>query len=99
MQPRDQEAALWFAPIIVSRSSGPLRSAGIHHTVIVPVRQERNVSLAPSRVHNGQCAVPVARYNHGMNSSCGPPGPSSSNYDVTPDGRRFLMIREAELHK
>lgn len=36
------------------------------------------------------------RYNHGLNSSCGAPGPSSSNYDVTPDGQRFLMIREGD---
>jgi len=34
------------------------------------------------------------RYSHGMSSSCGPPGLSSSNYDVTPDGQRFLMIKD-----
>jgi serine/threonine-protein kinase len=33
-------------------------------------------------------------YSHGMSTSCGPPGPSSSNYDVTADGRRFLMIKD-----
>ncbi|MCL4402231.1 MAG: serine/threonine-protein kinase [Acidobacteria bacterium] len=33
-------------------------------------------------------------YSHGMSSSCGPPGPTSANYDVTPDGRRFLMIKD-----
>jgi len=33
-------------------------------------------------------------YSHGMSSSCGPPGMTSSNYDVTGDGRRFLMIRD-----
>lgn len=36
------------------------------------------------------------RYNHGQNSMCGPPGPSSSNYDVTADGERFLMVKEGE---
>ena len=36
------------------------------------------------------------RYNLGTNSSCGAPGPSSSNYDVTPDGQRFLMVKEGE---
>jgi serine/threonine-protein kinase len=36
------------------------------------------------------------RYNHGLNSSCGAPGPSSSNYDVTADGQRFLMVAEGE---
>jgi serine/threonine-protein kinase len=35
-------------------------------------------------------------YSHGMSSSCGPPGFSSSNYDVTPDGRRFLMIKDED---
>jgi hypothetical protein len=34
------------------------------------------------------------RYSHGMSSSCGPPGLSSSNYDVTADGKRFLMIKD-----
>jgi Tol biopolymer transport system component len=33
-------------------------------------------------------------YSHGMSSSCGPPGLSSSNYDVTSDGKRFLMIKD-----
>jgi dipeptidyl aminopeptidase/acylaminoacyl peptidase len=33
-------------------------------------------------------------YSHGMSSSCGPPGVSSANYDVSADGRRFLMIKD-----
>jgi hypothetical protein len=33
-------------------------------------------------------------YSHGMSSSCGPPGATSSNYDVTADGTRFLMIKD-----
>ena len=37
---------------------GPLRSAGIHHIVIVPVFQERNVSRLPSGVHDGQWLAP-----------------------------------------
>jgi WD40 repeat protein/predicted Ser/Thr protein kinase len=36
------------------------------------------------------------RYSHGMSSSCGPPGVSSSSYDVTADGQRFLMIKDDE---
>jgi Tol biopolymer transport system component len=36
------------------------------------------------------------KYSHGMSSSCGLPGLSSSNYDVTPDGQRFLMINDDE---
>jgi serine/threonine-protein kinase len=34
------------------------------------------------------------RYSHGMSTSCGPPGATSSNYDVTADSRRFLMIKD-----
>ncbi|MBM3312928.1 MAG: hypothetical protein FJY80_15645, partial [Candidatus Aminicenantes bacterium] len=33
-------------------------------------------------------------FSHGMSSSCGPPGVSSANYDVTADGQRFLMIKD-----
>jgi len=33
-------------------------------------------------------------YSHGMSTSCGPPGATSSNYDVTVDGQRFLMIKD-----
>ncbi len=37
-----------------------------------------------------------ARYSHGMSNSCGMPGATSANYDVTPDGRRFLMIKDVD---
>ena len=33
-------------------------------------------------------------YSPGTGASCGMPGPSSSNYDVTADGQRFLMVRD-----
>jgi len=35
-------------------------------------------------------------YSHGMSASCGPAGATSSNYDVTGDGQRFLMIRDSD---
>lgn len=35
-----------------------------------------------------------SRYSHGMSTSCGPAGATSSNYDVTADGKRFLMIKD-----
>jgi len=35
-------------------------------------------------------------YSHGTASSCGMPGVSSSNYDVSADGKRFLMVRDAD---
>jgi eukaryotic-like serine/threonine-protein kinase len=34
-------------------------------------------------------------YSHGMSSSCGQPGVTSFNYDVTPDGQRFLMVKDS----
>ena len=34
-----------------------------------------------------------------MSSSCGAPGLSSSNYDVSPDGQRFLMIQDEDVDK
>jgi serine/threonine-protein kinase len=37
----------------------------------------------------------VGHYSYGMSSSCGPPGVSSANYDVTADGKRFLMIKDS----
>ncbi len=37
-------------------------------------------------------------YSHGMSSSCGAPGLSSSNYDVSPDGQRFLMIQDEDVN-
>jgi len=33
-------------------------------------------------------------YSHGMSSSCGAPGLTSSNYDVSADGQHFLMIKD-----
>ena len=35
-------------------------------------------------------------YSHGIAASCGMPGVSSSNYDVTADGQRFLMVRDED---
>jgi serine/threonine-protein kinase len=35
-------------------------------------------------------------YSSGAASSCGMPGVTSSNYDVTADGRRFLMVRDED---
>lgn len=39
----------------------------------------------------------TAKYAHGMGSACGPPGTTSSNYDATADGSRFLMIKHEEV--
>jgi hypothetical protein len=37
-----------------------------------------------------------ATYARGSAASCGMPGVSSSNYDVTADGQRFLMVRDED---
>jgi hypothetical protein len=37
-----------------------------------------------------------AKYSRGLGSSCGMPGVGSSNYDVTNDGQRFLMVRDED---
>jgi len=34
------------------------------------------------------------QYSAGNGASCGMPGVSSSNYDVSPDGQRFLVVKE-----
>lgn len=33
-------------------------------------------------------------YSHGMSRSCGVAGLTSSNYDATADGQRFLMVKD-----
>ena len=38
-------------------------------------------------------------YSHGMSSSGGAPGATSSNYDVTADGKRFLMIKDDDMDR
>jgi hypothetical protein len=35
-------------------------------------------------------------YSEGMSSSCGMPGTTSANYDVTADGQRFLMVKDQD---
>jgi Tol biopolymer transport system component len=52
------------------------------------------VSTAPMfRAHRPQ-ELWRGHYSHGTSSSCGLPGATSSNYDVTADGARFLMIQD-----
>jgi eukaryotic-like serine/threonine-protein kinase len=52
------------------------------------------VSTAPSFTHGRPQELWKGHYSHGMSSSCGPPGATSSNYDVMADGQRFLMIKD-----
>ena len=56
--------------------------------MVVPVNSTTPISTGrPQELWRGH-------YSHGMSSSCGAPGLTSSNYDVTPDGSRFLMIKD-----
>ena len=53
-----------------------------------------SVTTGPSFTSGRPRELWKGHYSHGMSSSCGPAGPTSSNYDVTPDGERFLMIKD-----
>jgi Tol biopolymer transport system component len=52
------------------------------------------VSTAPTFTAGRPQMLWEGHYSHGMSTSCGPPGATSSNYDVTADGRRFLMVKD-----
>jgi eukaryotic-like serine/threonine-protein kinase len=53
-----------------------------------------SVSTAPTFTAGRPQKLWEGRYSHGMSASCGPAGATSSNYDVTPDGARFLMVKD-----
>ena len=52
------------------------------------------VSTAPAFKAGRPQELWKGHYSHGFSASCGPPGATSSNYDATPDGSRFLMIED-----
>jgi serine/threonine protein kinase len=52
------------------------------------------VSTAPTFASSRPQVLWQGHYSHGMSASCGPAGATSSNYDATADGRRFLMIKD-----
>ncbi len=54
------------------------------------------VSTSPTLTVSKPRVLWEGHYSHGTSSSCGAPGPTSSNYDVTPDGQRFIMIRDED---
>jgi serine/threonine-protein kinase len=70
------------------RSGGELyyRSGNKMMVVSVTTSPEFHAS-APRQLWEGD-------YSSGSGASCGMPGASSSNYDVTADGQRFLMVRD-----
>jgi serine/threonine-protein kinase len=54
-----------------------------------------DVSYGPSLKASKPRVLWRGNYLAGAGSSCGMAGPTSANYDVTPDGERFLMIEDA----
>ena len=57
--------------------------------MVVDVRYGQTLEVSKPRV------LWRGNYLAGAGSSCGMAGPTSANYDVTPDGERFLMIEDA----
>ena len=70
------------------RSGGELYYRNGDSMMVVPI------ATAPSFKAGRPQELWKGHYSHGMSSSCGPPGTTSSNYDVTADGSRFLMIQD-----
>jgi eukaryotic-like serine/threonine-protein kinase len=54
-----------------------------------------DISYGPSLSASKPRVLWRGDYLAGAGSSCGMAGPTSANYDVTPDGERFLMIEDA----
>lgn len=70
------------------RSGGELYYRNGGGMMLVSINTARSLSVsAPTQLWKGE-------YSSGSGSSCGMPGPASSNYDVTPDGQRFLMVQD-----
>jgi serine/threonine protein kinase len=57
--------------------------------MVVDISYGRSLEVSKPRV------LWRGNYLAGAGSSCGMAGPTSANYDVTPDGERFLMIEDA----
>ncbi len=53
------------------------------------------VSTSPTFKASKPAVLWEGRYSHGMTSSCGPPGATETNYAVSNDGQRFLMVQDA----
>jgi Tol biopolymer transport system component len=54
------------------------------------------VSTAPTFQASKPRMLWEAHYSHGLGSSCGPPGLTEANYDVSGDGQRFLMVKDVD---
>ncbi len=72
------------------RSGGELYYRNDEDMMVVSITTSPDMRMsAPRQLWKGV-------YSAGTGSSCGMVGVSSSNYDVTPDGQRFLMVRDED---
>jgi eukaryotic-like serine/threonine-protein kinase len=73
-----------------NRSGGELFFRSFNRMMAVSVTTSPTFRTSPPRL------LWEGKYSRGLGSSCGMPGVGSSNYDVTADGQRFLMVRDDE---
>jgi Tol biopolymer transport system component/tRNA A-37 threonylcarbamoyl transferase component Bud32 len=72
------------------RTGGELFYRSDENMMAVSIDTAPNIKVsAPRQLWKGS-------FTAGSGSSCGMPGVTSSNYDVTPDGQRFLMVRDED---
>jgi serine/threonine-protein kinase len=69
-----------------SRDTGELFYRNGDKMMVVTVATRPGLTLSKPRL------LWEGHYLHGVNSSCGPAGVTSANYDVTRNGARFVMI-------
>jgi len=80
--------APWTSRVVWQRSGGELYYRGNDKMMAVSITTSPALHVsAPRELWTGS-------YSEGSGSSCDMPGVSSSNYDVSADGRRFLMVRD-----
>ena len=70
------------------RKGGELYYREGDNMMVVTVALQPKLTLSKPRV------LWSGNFSHGVSSMCGLAGATSTNYDVTADGERFLMIRE-----
>jgi serine/threonine protein kinase/dipeptidyl aminopeptidase/acylaminoacyl peptidase len=70
------------------RAGGELYYRSGRQMMAVSITSSPDIRVSPPR------RLWEGDYSAGLGSSCGMPGVTSSNYDITPDGQRFLMVRD-----
>jgi len=70
------------------RKGGELYYRHGDNMVVVAIATKPKLTLSKPRV------LWSGNYSHGVSSQCGPAGATSTNYDVTADGERFVMVKD-----